>query len=56
MELNEYTLLQDSGGEEDVQRPLDLVDEAESRPPCGGDLPGGRVLRRSGAISGACRL
>lgn len=52
----EHTLLQDSRGEEDVQRPLDLVGEAEGRPACGRDLTRGGVLWRSGSISGAGRL
>lgn len=49
-------LLQDSRGEEDVQRPLDLVGEAEGRPAGGRDLTRGGVLWRSGSISGSCRL
>lgn len=49
-------LLQDGRREEDVQRPLDLVGEAEGCPACGGDLAGGGVLWGSCSVSGACRL
>jgi len=52
MKQSAEVLLQDGRSEEDVQRPLNLVGEAESRPACGRNLTGRGVLRGSGPVPG----
>lgn len=50
------SLLQDGRREQDVQRPLDLVAEAQGSPTSGRGLPRRGVLRRRVSVPGSARL